>query len=209
MLRLATESTKSRVLHVLRGQGGTAQDVADALEVSVPAARRHLMDLEADGLLESRVHRPGGRGRPQHVFRVSDKGESHFPKAYAELCTDILHHLNTLYGSGAVLNVLSARNRTLLERWQPQVQGDLESRLQALCALLNEIGCHVTAHAEGETWVLCQGNCPSLEVSRQFEQLCQSECVLYATLLDAQVVREARVLEGASACRYRIRGHAG
>jgi predicted ArsR family transcriptional regulator len=205
MLKLNTESTKSRVLHVLRGHGGTAQDVADALDLSIPAARRHLMDLEADGLLESRVHRPGGRGRPQHVFRVSDKGEAHFPKAYAELCTDILQHLDALYGSGALLNVLTARNRTLLERWQHRVQGDLETRVFALCALLNELDCHVSVTREGEAWLLFQGNCPSLEVSKQFEALCHSECALYASLLQADVTREARVLEGASACRYRIR----
>lgn len=205
MLRLLNDSTKSRVLHILRGQGGgTAQDVAGALEVSVPAVRRHLMDLEADGLLESQVHRPGGRGRPQHVFRVSDKGESHFPKNYAELCGDILQHIQSLYGAGAVLSVLGERNRKLLEMWQPRVHGSLEQRLFALCALLNELGCNASIEADGADWLLSQGNCPSLEVSKRFDELCTSESELYASLLGASVVREARVLEGAVACLYRV-----
>jgi predicted ArsR family transcriptional regulator len=205
MLNLAAESTKSRVLYVLRGQGGgTAQDVADALEVSVPAARRHLMDLEADGLLESQVHRPGGRGRPQHVFRVSGKGEGHFPKRYAQLCTEVFEHIEKLYGSGAVLSVLSERNVKLLELWQPRVYGSLESRVHALCEILNELGYHASVEQSGTSWLLHQGNCPSLEVSRQFSQLCDSERELYTRLLETQVVREARVLEGASTCCYRI-----
>ena len=205
MLRLLNDSTKSRVLQALRGQGGgTAQDVAGALEVSVPAVRRHLMDLEADGLLESQVHRPGGRGRPQHVFRVSNKGESHFPKNYAELCGDILEHIQSLYGAGAVLSVLNERNRKLLEMWQPRIEGSLEQRLLALCELLNELGCDASITADGADWLLSQGNCPSLEVSKRFEELCHSEASLYASLLGASVVREARVLEGAVACRYRI-----
>ena len=205
MLRLLNDSTKSRVLQALRGQGGgTAQDVAGALEVSVPAVRRHLMDLEADGLLESQVHRPGGRGRPQHVFKISDKGESHFPKQYAELCGDILEHIQSLYGAGAVLSVLGERNRKLLELWQPRIDGNLEQRLIALCDLLNELGCDASITASGEDWLLSQGNCPSLEVSKRFEELCSSECELYASLLGASVVREARVLEGASACLYRV-----
>ena len=205
MLRLLNDSTKSRVLHILRGQGGgTAQDVAGALEVSVPAVRRHLMDLEADGLLESQVHRPGGRGRPQHVFRVSNKGESHFPKNYAELCGDILEHIQSLYGAGAVLSVLNERNRKLLELWQPRIDGDLEQRLVALCELLNELGCDASIETDCADWLLSQGNCPSLEVSKRFEELCHSESVLYASLLGATVTREARVLEGAAACLYRI-----
>ena len=205
MLRLLNDSTKSRVLHILRGQGGgTAQDVAGALEVSVPAVRRHLMDLEADGLLESQVHRPGGRGRPQHVFRVSNKGESHFPKNYAELCGDILEHIQSLYGAGAVLSVLNERNRKLLELWQPRIDGDLEQRLVALCELLNELGCDASIETDGVDWLLSQGNCPSLEVSKRFEELCHSEAALYASLLGATVTREARVLEGAAACLYRI-----
>ena len=205
MLRLVNDSTKSRVLHILRGQGGgTAQDVADVLEVSVPAVRRHLMNLEADGLLESQVHRPGGRGRPQHVFRVSGKGESHFPKNYAELCGDIMEHIQSLYGAGAVLSVLSERNRKLLELWQPRIDGDLEGRLKALCELLNELGCDASFEADGADWLLSQGNCPSLEVAKRFEELCSSEAALYASLLQATVTREARVLEGAVACRYRV-----
>jgi predicted ArsR family transcriptional regulator len=205
MLRIASESTKSRVLYVLRGQGGgTAQEVADSLEISIPAARRHLMDLEADGYLESQVHRPGGRGRPQHVFRVSDKGEDHFPKRYAQLCRDVFEHIEHLYGKGAILTVLDHRNQKLLELWQPVVRGCLETRVRKLCDLLNELGYHASIEQDGEQWILSQGNCPSLEVSRQFDQLCQSENSLYAELLEARVVREARVLEGASACRYRI-----
>lgn len=205
MLRLLNDSTKSRVLHILRGQGGgTARDVADLLEVSVPAVRRHLMDLEADGLLESQVHRPGGRGRPQHVFRVSDKGDSHFPKNYAELCGDILEHIQSLYGAGAVLSVLNERNRKLLELWQPRIHGDLEGRLNALCDLLNELGCDASIETDGADWLLSQGNCPSLEVSKRFEELCSSESDLYANLLQATVRREARVLEGAVACQYRV-----
>jgi predicted ArsR family transcriptional regulator len=205
MLKITSESTKSRVLYVLRGQGGgTAQDVADSLDISIPAARRHLMDLESDGYLESQVHRPGGRGRPQHVFRVSDKGEEHFPKRYAQLCTDVFEHIEHLYGKGAILTVLDHRNQKLLELWQPVVQGNLEARVQKLCDLLNELGYHATLEQDGEQWLLFQGNCPSLEVSRQFDQLCHSECALYTELLETAVVREARVLEGASACRYRI-----
>ncbi len=205
MLKLASDSTKSRVLYFLRGAGGgTAQHVADALEVTIPAARRHLMDLEADGLLDSQVYRPGGRGRPQHVFRISEKGEEHFPKRYAQLCNDILEHIESLYGSGAVLSVLDSRNQKLLEAWQPRMQGSLCQRAETLVEILNELGYHAALEPHSHGFVLSQSNCPNLEVARTFEALCASEALLYTNLLGTRVSRETRVLEGYSACRYVI-----
>jgi predicted ArsR family transcriptional regulator len=207
MISVANDSTKSRVLYLLRGSGrGTAQAVASTLEISAPAARRHLMDLEADGLIESQVERPGGRGRPQHVFKLSSRGEEHFPKRYAQLCDDILEHVQSLYGSGAVLEVLDARNAKLLEVWRDRVQGEsLETKLEALVCILNEIGYEARLEiAEPGVFYLLEGNCPSLEVARKYPQLCQSESNLYAHVLDANVTREQQISTGASACRYRI-----
>ncbi len=204
-MNLAGDSTKSRVLYALRGSGGgTANDVAQTLAISIPAARRHLMDLEADGLLESKVYRQAGRGRPQHVFRVSQAGESHFPTRYAQLCTDILEHIERLYGSGAVLSVLDSRNMVLLEQWQPRIQGSLEERVDSLCEILSELGYQASLEPHVLGWVLVQRNCPNLDVARTFEAMCSSESALYQQLLNTVVKRETRVLDGSRACRYLI-----
>ncbi len=209
-ISLATDSTKSRVLYLLRSSGsGTAQDIASTLEISSPAARRHLMDLEADGLIESQVERPGGRGRPQHVFKLSTRGEEHFPKRYAQLCGDILEHVENLYGSGAVLEVLDARNAKLMEVWQDRVQGEnLQTKLEALVSILNEIGYEASLEKiEANAFFLFEGNCPSLEIARKYPQLCQSESSLYSQILNASVTREAQISTGASACRYRVEAY--
>ena len=204
-MNLAGDSTKSRVLYALRGSGGgTANDVAQTLAISIPAARRHLMDLEADGLLASKVYRQAGRGRPQHVFRISQAGEAHFPTRYAQLCTDILEHIERLYGTGAVLSVLESRNMVLFEQWQPRMQGLLEARVVSLCEILNELGYQATLEVHALGWVLVQSNCPNLEVARAFDAMCTSESVLYQQLLATTVKRETRVLDGSSSCRYLI-----
>jgi predicted ArsR family transcriptional regulator len=207
MVSYSTDSTKGRVLTLLRGwTGGTAQDVADALGVTVPAARRHLMDLEAAGLIHSQVERPAGRGRPQHVFSLTVDGEHTFPKRYAQLAHDILEHVETLYGSGAILEVLSARNAKLLEAWQERICGEtLLEKLECLIGVLNEHGYEARLEiSEDGTLYLLEGNCPALEVARQYGQLCQSETELYTKLLNAHVVRESQISQGASVCRYRI-----
>ncbi len=201
MHSIAGDSTKTRVLYALRGAGsGTAHDVAAALEISVPAARQHLLDLKNEGLLDAKVQRVNQRGRPQHVFRVSSKGEQHFPKRYAQLCTDILEHIEQVYGVGAVLSVLHSRNQTLLLQWQPRVQGSLEQRLMALLEILNELGYQASLQRLEGIWVLSQGNSPHLEVA--LEAVYESEADLYRQLLQAKVSRDTQT--SPSVCCYLI-----
>ncbi|MBB6098412.1 putative ArsR family transcriptional regulator [Deinobacterium chartae] len=206
------DGTKSRLLSLLKSRGqATAQELADALGVSIPATRRHLCDLEGAGMLELSIEKPCGRGRPQHVYRLTARGESTFPKSYATLCVDILRHLEELYGSGSVLAVMSARENKLYEAWAPQVSTlpTLRERLERLTALLCEAGyqARMTERALGNgevTFYLEQGNCPSLSVAREYRQLCSAELELYARLLGAPVVRETQIAAGAASCLYRV-----
>ncbi len=88
------ERTKSRLLDAVKeGDCATAQALADKLGVTVPAVRRHLQDLQDAGQLEVRTEKPGGRGRPQNVYVLTEAGEASFPKRYASLCVDVLGHV--------------------------------------------------------------------------------------------------------------------
>ncbi|MEO0378426.1 MAG: winged helix-turn-helix transcriptional regulator, partial [Cyanobacteria bacterium P01_A01_bin.17] len=67
-------STKDDILNALLRQGQiTAQKLAAQLSVSPQAIRRHLKDLEAEGLIEFEVTHEG-MGRPQHVYKLSRAG---------------------------------------------------------------------------------------------------------------------------------------
>ncbi len=203
------ERTKVRLLELVKRHGPqTAQDLASRLEVSVPAARRHLGDLQEQGLLLSRTERPGGRGRPQHVFSLTERGEAAFPRTYSGLCVDVLRHVEGLFGEGAVLKVLDARNVEIAARLQTELPAHLplEERVQRLAVLLTDMGFDPVLEQDGSDWCLTQRNCPNLTVARQYGQLCDSELRLYADLLGTPVVRESRIACGQAACRYRIVG---
>jgi DeoR family suf operon transcriptional repressor len=74
-------STKQDILqYLLKQDQATAQELADALEVTPQAIRRHLKDLEAEGLIEYKSVQVG-MGRPQHVYQLSRKGTRSLPKS--------------------------------------------------------------------------------------------------------------------------------
>ncbi|ULH16607.1 MarR family transcriptional regulator [Deinococcus sp. KNUC1210] len=198
-------NTKSRLLEVVKRHGAqTAQALARELEISVPAARKHLQGLQEAGLIAARTEKPGGRGRPQHVYALSERGESTFPKSYATLCSDVLSHVQQLFGEGAVLQVMDARRAELYRRLSSVVQGDLDQRVQILAHELKEAGYAAEVIYERGAWFLVERNCPALKVARDFGQLCESELNLYRDLLGTNVVRESRIACGAAECRYRI-----
>ncbi|WP_019009484.1 helix-turn-helix transcriptional regulator [Deinococcus aquatilis] len=203
----APERTKTRLLELIKRHGPqTAQDLAYKLEVSVPAARRHLCDLQDGGLIESRTERPGGRGRPQHVFALTDQGEASFPKTYSGLCVDVLRHVQQLFGQGAVLQVFDARSAEIARRLQAEVprSSPLPERVQAFVRVLCDMGFDAVAEQEGDVWLVSKRNCPNLTVARQFQELCISELTLYQELLNVPMTRETRIACGQSACLYRI-----
>jgi len=205
ILSPAGDRTKARVLGLLKSHRcTTAQSVAEALDISVPAARRHLCDLEDAGLIVAETHKPGGRGRPQNVYRLTPAGEAHFPKSYATLCVDVLAHVQQLFGEGAVLKVMDARKERLLADWGPRVTGTLQERARKLACLLNDAGYQARVVEEDNVLYLTQGNCPSLDVARTYDELCATELDLYRELLQAPVRRETRIACDAPQCRYRI-----
>src|SRR5207244_5767739 len=69
-----------------------ADELASALDVSVSAVRQVLGALEGEGLVthaELRVE----RGRPKHVYRLSDAGDSLFPRRYGDLTNEVLAYV--------------------------------------------------------------------------------------------------------------------
>ncbi|WP_278913230.1 helix-turn-helix transcriptional regulator [Deinococcus wulumuqiensis] len=202
------ERTKTRLLELLKRHGPqTAQDLAGRLQITSPAARRHLTDLQAQGLVQAQVEKPGGRGRPQHVFGLTEHAEERtFPRTYASLCLDVLESVSDLYGRDAVDEVLQARSdrlETLLRELLPP-EMPLAEKLRHLTGVLTELGFAPHLEREGEHWVLVQGNCPNLQVARHFKVMCGAELAMYAKLLGVPVTREEHLACGQPSCRYRL-----
>uniref|UniRef100_A0A7C2BYU0 MarR family transcriptional regulator n=1 Tax=Thermus islandicus TaxID=540988 RepID=A0A7C2BYU0_9DEIN len=197
-MSLLLEGTKERVLELLRARPLTAKEVAEALGLSQVAARKHLRDLEARGLVRSEVKKCPSRGRPYRLYRAQD-GES----PYAALCGDVLRGLEEALGREGVVAFLRERNRSRLASLR--LQGlPLREKLERLAEALRQEGYEAEVVEEGGRLYLCQRRCPRLALSREHEALCEGELLAYEELLGLPLVREERIAEGGSCCRYRV-----
>ncbi|WP_269854472.1 helix-turn-helix transcriptional regulator [Streptomyces sp. RPT161] len=208
----AHRGTRNRVARSILDHGpSTAADLAERLELTPAAVRRHLDALVAEGIVEPREQRVYGsrsRGRPAKVFALTDCGRDAFYQAYDQLAADAMRWIAQSAGDGeageaAVAAFARARAAGQAERYRTEVEAAApEDRARALAKALTEDGYAATtrsAHASaGEQ--LCQHHCPVAHTAEKFPQLCEAEAEVFSRLLGTHVQRLATIAHGDGVC---------
>ncbi len=173
----------------------TAGTLGGRLGLTPAAIRRHLDNLLADGLIETRTARTygnRGRGRPAKVFVITDAGSSEFEHAYDDLASNALRFLAETAGPGAIAEFARRQVSDLERRYAPAVaRGDLPSRVPAI------------GQIEGGEQ-LCQHHCPVAHVAAEFPQLCEAETEAFGRLLGTPVQRLATIAHGDGICTTHV-----
>jgi len=200
-------TTRRRILTLLKEKGRlTADELADRLEISSVAVRRHLTKLESDQLVTyEEVQR--GMGRPSFVYRLGEAASSFFPRRYEELATDVLETIQNLYGTEAIDAIFRIRSDHLVETYKHKVNGDtLEKRLDQLTKLREDDGYMSTWEADKDgRFILRESNCPIIHVAEGCEEACNCDQKLLERLLDAEIVRVGHLVRGDGACSYLVK----
>jgi predicted ArsR family transcriptional regulator len=218
------QGTRNRVARSILDHGpSTAADLADRLDLTPAAVRRHLDALVSEGIIEpreKRVYGARGRGRPAKVFALTDCGRDAFYQAYDELAADALRWIAQSAGGGevgraAVAAFARARFAAQTERYRPVLEATEPSeRARALAEALTADGYAATARSApapasrrvpgmarppmGEQ--LCQHHCPVAHVAEQFPQFCEAETEAFSHLLGTHVQRLATIAHGDGVC---------
>jgi len=102
----AERGTRARVARLILELGpSTASVIGGRLGLTPAAIRRHLDNLLAEGLIETRSARTyasRGRGRPARLFAITDAGRSAFEHTYDDLASSALRFLAAEAGQEAV-----------------------------------------------------------------------------------------------------------
>src|ERR671913_2484559 len=134
------DSTRGRIVSLLRNGSSTVNDLASKLELTDNAVRAHLLSLERDGLVrQSGVQR--GPRKPHFAYELTAEAERLFPKAYDALLNQLITALKGRLPPAALEDVLREVGRSLAARHTSgHTPVDLEGRLQNALELLKAIG---------------------------------------------------------------------
>lgn len=201
-------STRHRVTETILHHGpSTAAELAQRLELTPAAIRRHLTALTDEGLIvaaDQRVYGTRGRGRPAKVFSLTDAGRADFVQGYDQLAIQALQFLAERDGdavrqfAGRRVAGVEARYRELLDE---SVTGD---RTEALAEALTADGYAASTRPAAAGTQLCQHHCPVAHVAEEFPELCEVETEIFARLLGVHVQRLATIAHGDGVCTTHI-----
>jgi DeoR family suf operon transcriptional repressor len=193
------------LVHLKRAHGLTAKEIAGRLGVSLNAARHHLKELEAEGLVEyERQHR--GVGAPTFAYRLSAAGQRLFPRRYEETLTAVLDRMVEREGREAAVALLESYFAALASRMPAELpDAPPAERLQAVARALSEEGYMAEVSSGSSEGTLTEHNCAIPAVAERFPEICAVEARFLAEVLGAQVHRREHMLSGCSACEYHVR----
>ena len=198
--------TRRQLLEVLKRRGeARAEELAEALSVTVSAARQHLAALQAASLVAHRELK-GTPGRPKHVYYLTPAAEELFPKSYYEFATDLLEFVGK-EAPDLLARLFEKRRLARLGRTRERLVGkSFDARLAEIAAILDEDGYLAAIERQDDgAYVLQEHNCAILDVARVSKIPCASEIdFLREALPDATVERVAHMLGGQHRCAYRI-----
>ena len=195
--RQLLDSTRGRIVALLRSGGLTADDLASKLGVTPTAVRMQLASMERDGLV-TRAGRRSGPTRPSLLFELTEDVEHLLSKAYLPLLT----HLVQVFADELpvaeqerLLREVGRRLATDLIGTRP-AGGPLASRVAAASQLLtDELGAVTHVEQNGHFTIRGAG-CPLSALTGKHPGVCLAVEILVGAVVDAPVVeccdRDAR-----------------
>ena len=181
------QPTRERVVRsILVNGASTAAALAERLDLTPAAVRRHLDILLDEGMIVSREPRTvttRGRGRPAKVFVLAETG-----------------------GEDAVREFANRRVQFIEDRFETTLADNPKlSPNQALAQIFTEEGYAASVReipaANGHSGdQLCQQHCPVSHVAHEFPQLCEAETAAISRMLGRHVQRLATIAHGDGVC---------
>jgi predicted ArsR family transcriptional regulator len=200
------QTTRKAILDYLKEKGqATVDELAEVLDLTSVTVRHHLDILRTEGLVsEPIVRHRNSRGRPQHVFALTEQASQHFPKNYNQLASAVLEELKS--HNPQLVNVIFEGVALRLSAETPKFAAGepWPQRLEQAVQFLNERGYVARWEQTNQGYLVHTSNCPYEALAAAHPELCQMDMVLIGNLLGVIPQRVSRLADGATSCAYLV-----
>jgi predicted ArsR family transcriptional regulator len=165
------ESTRGRVVALLRRSEQTVGDLSRELGLTDNAVRLHLSALERDGLVEQHGRRREWTGKPAFVYRTTAEAEELFPKPYDLVLSELLGVLEERHERAYVEQLLRAVGARLGAS-AAEATPDLRERVKHAATVLTGLGGLAEVQEDEEGFLLQGYSCPLAELTAGYPETC-------------------------------------
>ncbi len=199
-------STRRLLLTMLKKCGPlSVGDMAKQLAVTEMAVRRHLNNMERDGLVETTLVRQP-MGRPSHKYSLTINSESQFPNNYHNLTLDLLDELASSSDENVIGRLFDKRKEKLVRKYADRMSANtLQDKVIELATIQNDNGYMAVWEQDDQgNYVINEFNCPIAQVANKYNHACESELALFGELLGTEVERIECLAKDGKKCKYVI-----
>ena len=211
--------TREQILNLIESEELSAIEIAESLNLSAGAVRRHLDLLVADQLITSHIPRQDdarkpARGRPTSVFRLSDTSEMlKSAMDYRRLLGRIARALESFTDievSGKdgteILELVSERLADLVAAdYAPNMRAKtFEAKLVEVVSLLSEEGILRSIRTDKKGFILSTPSCPIKTLSRTTGAICEADRRSIELLIGTNVQQISTIAAGSHSCEYLV-----
>lgn len=210
------QASDEPLVELLRGKAALGvSDLTAALGVTATAVRQRLQRLMRAGLVV-REQRPAreatGRGRPSHVYRLSERGQRIGGDNFRDLAMVLWQEVRRIEEPSVRRGLLSRIGHSLAEACRSRGDGFAAattptSRLAAVTAALRarKIACEcASGEGEGTLSVLTTHTCPYPQLAEVDRGICAVEREMLEQLVEAPVRLTECRLDGDACCRFTV-----
>ncbi len=205
--------TRAAILRLLKEEGfASISRIAEALDVTHEAARKHVVDLQRSGWIgsdcssEEAAQRDATVGRPSVRYCLTPAGDHFFPKQYPRLMITVLDAMRDERGDRAVTATLARITDERVARLEERIQSlPLARAINVLRDIYAKDDPFTRVERRDADYVLIERNCPYLDVALERPGICSTTVSALRRLTGCEVVRERRFQDGDERCEFHVR----
>lgn len=181
------DSTRGRMVSLLRGGASTVNELAEKLELTDNAVRAHLLTLERDGLVRQSGVQRGSR-KPHFAYELTTEAEHLFPKAYDALLNQLITSLKGRLSPATLEDVLREVGRSIAAQQSlDKSAGDFEGRVERALEVLKALGGSAQVEREEGKLIIRSGACPLSAAVVEHPEVCELAEALVAEIIGVPV----------------------
>jgi len=180
----------------------TIHAICDEFGVTATAVRHRLGRLQELGVVTREVAN-SGRGRPHHLYRVTEEGLRMLGENYADLALTLWRAVCQMDEPELRAKLMERVEDAFVGRYGRNVGGaTLSERMEGLRTALVDRGYDVEIDTSTDLPVLRENNCPYLELATHDKGICELEQDVFSRVLGTEVRLTQCCLDGHTSCEF-------
>jgi predicted ArsR family transcriptional regulator len=166
------ESTRGRIVTLLRRKNMTVKDLADNLGLTHNAVRAQLLSLERDGLVLQRGMVKGFR-KPHYIYGLAEKARDLFPRPYDFLFNRLLTSLKDTFTKATLFRRLRDVGKAIGRENATEKAEHLNAKLERALKAIESLGGSAAIVNENGVMSIRSESCPFAEAVAEHPEVCK------------------------------------